>query len=142
MAFGRGVFVCWVLTFALLVSLPVFAQVTGAPLSGTVSDPSGAAMPDAQLTIKNVATGVERTVTTNDHGFYTAVNLLAGSYQVTISAKGFDTEIKSGITMYVGGQQTFDVVLRVGTVANRVEVSAEVPAVQLSSSDMSAVGDG
>src|SRR5580700_10711299 len=141
MAFGRGVFVCLVLTLALFVSLSVCAQVTGGTLSGTVSDPSGASIPGAQLIISNVATGLERTLTTNDHGFYTAVNLLAGSYQVTISAKGFDTEIKSGITMYVGGQQTFDVVLRVGTVANRVEVSAEVPAVQLSSSDISAVVD-
>src|SRR6202795_1184219 len=141
MAFGRGVFVGLVLTLALFVSLSVCAQVTGGTLSGTVSYPSGASIPGAQLIISNVATGLERTLTTNDHGFYTAVNLLAGSYQVTISAKGFDTEIKSGITMYVGGQQTFDVVLRVGTVANRVEVSAEVPAVQLSSSDISAVVD-
>src|SRR6202521_3850065 len=141
MAFGRGVFVCLVLMLAVFVSFPVFAQVTGGTLSGTVSDPSGASIPGAQLTIKNVATGVERTLATNDHGFYTAVNFLAGSYQVTISANDFDTEIKSGITMYVGGQQTFDVVLHVGTVANRVEVSAEVPAVQLSSSDISAVVD-
>ena len=141
MAFGRGVFVCWVLTCALFVSFPVCAQVTGGTLSGTVSDPSGASISGAQLIIKNVATGVERPLTTNDHGFYTAVNLLAGSYQVTISATGFDTEIKSGITMYVGSQQTFDVVLHVGTVANRVEVSAEAPAIQLSSSDISAVVD-
>src|SRR6202011_909968 len=140
MAFGRGVFVCWVLTLALF-SLSVSAQVTGGTLSGTVSDPSGASIPGAQLTIKNVATGVERTLATNDHGFYTAVNLLAGSYQVTISANDFDTEIKSGITMYVGGQQTFDVILHVGTVANRVEVTAEAPALQLSSSDISAVVD-
>src|ERR1700716_1220091 len=141
MAFSRGVFVCLVLTFALLISLPAHAQVTGGTLSGTVSDPSGAGIPEAQLIIRNVATGVERTLTTREDGFYTAVNLLAGSYQVTISAKGFATEIKSGITMYVGGQQTFDVVLHVGTVENRIEVTAEVPAVQLASSDISAVVD-
>src|SRR6202035_2514114 len=141
MGFGRGVFVVLVLMLAVFVSLPVFAQVTGGTLSGTVSDPSGASIPGAQLTIKNLATGVERTVTTNDHGFYTAVNLLAGSYQVTISATGFDTEAKSAITMYVASQQTFDVVLHVGTVANRVEVTAEVPAVQLTSSDIGAVVD-
>src|SRR6202795_3154413 len=141
MAFGRGVFVGLVLTLALFVSLSVCAQVTGGTLSGTVSDPSGAGIPEAQLIIRNVATGVERTLTTNEAGFYSAVNLLAGSYQVTISAKDFDTETKSGITMYVGGQQTFDVVLHVGTVANRVEVTSEVPAVQLGSSDISAVVD-
>src|ERR1700732_5170593 len=141
MAFVRGVFAGLVLTLALFVSLSVCAQVTGGTLSGTVSDPSGASIPGAQLIISNVATGLERTLNTNDHGFYTAVNLLAGSYQVTISAKDFDTEVKSGITMYVGGQQTFDVVLHVGTVANRVEVTSEVPAVQLGSSDSRAVVD-
>ncbi|HEY1950330.1 MAG TPA: TonB-dependent receptor, partial [Bryobacteraceae bacterium] len=141
MAFCRGVSVCLVVTFALFVSVSVGAQVTGSTLSGTVSDASGAAIPEAQLVIRNVDTGVERTVTTSANGVYTAVNLLAGSYQVTISAKNFDTEIKSGITMYVGGQQTFDVVLHVGTVTNRVEVTAEVPAVQLVTSDISAVVD-
>ena len=80
MAFGRGVFVCLVLTLALFVSLSVCAQVTGGTLSGTVSDPSGASIPGAQLIISNVATGLERTLTTNDHGFYTAVNLFGGSY--------------------------------------------------------------
>src|SRR6202790_4885422 len=141
MAIGRGLFLCLVSTLALLVSLPAHAQVTRGALSGTNSDPSGAGIPQAQIIIKNVATGVERTASTNDDGFYTAVNLLAGSYQVTISAKDFNTETKSGITMTVGGQQTFDVVLHVGTVANTVEVTSEVPAVQLGSSDISAVVD-
>jgi outer membrane receptor protein involved in Fe transport len=138
---GRGVFLCLLLTFVLFVSLPAGAQVTGGTLSGTISDPSGAGIPQAQIIIKNVATGVERTATTNDDGFYTAVNLLAGSYQVTISAKDFNTETKSGITISVGGQQTFDVALHVGTVANSVEVTSEVPSVQLGSSDISAVVD-
>jgi hypothetical protein len=138
MAFGRGLFVC---ALVLLISLPAHPQVTGGTLSGTVSDSSGGGIPQAQLIIKNVATGVERTIATNDAGFYTAVNLLAGSYQVTVSARDFNTEVISGITMSVGGQQTFDVVLRVGMVANRVEVTGEDPAVQLASSDISAVVD-
>src|SRR5258708_12684140 len=134
MALCRGVSVCLLLTFALLVCLSVSAQVTGGTLSGTVSDPSGAGIPEAQLIIKNVATGVQRTVTTSANGFYTAVNLLAGSYQVTISAKDFDTETKSGITLYVGGQHTFDVVLHVGPVATRVAVPSQSPAHELATS--------
>jgi len=133
---------CTVAVFLLLVilfSIPARAQVSGGTLSGTISDPSGAGVPKAKLVIKNVATGVERTITTNTDGFYTAVNLLAGTYQVTISAKDFNTEVKSGITMSVGAQQTFDVVMHVGTVSNRVEVTTEAPAVQLASSDISAV---
>jgi hypothetical protein len=130
-----------VVVFSLSLAVSMYSQVSGGTLSGTVSDPSGGGIPQAQLVIKNVATGVQRTVKTNDNGFYTAVNLLPGSYEVTISAQNFDTEIHSGITMSVGGQQTFDVVMHVGTVSNRVEVTAEPPDVQLSSSDISAVVD-
>jgi hypothetical protein len=142
MVIGRALLLCLlVLPLALLVFRPVRAQVSGGTLSGTVSDPSGRGIAQAQLVIKNVATAVERTVTANDDGFYTVVNLQAGNYELTISATDFNTEIKSGITVTVGGQQTFDVVMHVGTVSNRVEVTTQVPAVQLASSDISAVVD-
>jgi hypothetical protein len=113
-------------------------QVAGGTLSGTITDPSGRALPQAQIVIKNVDTGVDKTVTTNSDGFYTAVNLLPGTYQVRISAAGFNTETKSGITMNVGGQQTFDLTLQVGTVTHTVEVTTEAPAVQVTSSEISA----
>src|ERR1700736_6018354 len=141
MVIGRGVWTCWFLAAALLVATPARAQVSGGTLSGTVSDPAGGGIPQAQLVIKNVATSVERTVTTNDDGFYTVVNLQAGGYELIISAKDFNTETKSGIIVTVGGQLTFDVVMNVGTVANRVEVTTQVPPVQLASSDISAVVD-
>jgi len=99
------------------------AQVSGGTLSGTIADPSGRAIPQAQVVIVNIATGVARTVTTNADGFYTAVNLLAGDYKVTISAKGFNTEAKTGITMNVGAQQTLDLTLQVGTVTHTVQVT-------------------
>jgi carboxypeptidase family protein/TonB-dependent receptor-like protein len=114
------------------------AQVAGGTLSGTITDPSGRVVPQAQVAIQNVATGVERIVTTNTDGFYIAVNLLPGDYQVTTSATGFNTEIKTGITMNVGGQQTFDLTLHVGTVAHRIEVTTEAPAIQLTSSEIGA----
>jgi len=126
------------LLLAVLVSLPVGAQVAGGALSGTITDPSGAGIPQAQITIKNVATGVERNISTNENGFYTAPNLLPGQYQLTISAKGFNTEVKSGITINVGALQVFDLALQIGTVTHTVEVTAEAPAIQLASSDISA----
>src|ERR1700738_1712984 len=141
MVIGRGVWTCWFLAAALLVATPARAQVSGGTLSGTVSDPAGGGIPQAQLVIKNVATSVERTVTTNDDGFYTVVNLQAGGYELIISAKDFNTETKSGIIVTVGGQLTFDVAMNAGTVANRVEVTTQVPPVQLASSDISAVVD-
>src|SRR3984893_4359727 len=99
---GRGVFLCLLLTLVLFVSLPAGAQVTGGTLSGTITDSSGAGIPQAQIIIKDVASGVGRPETNNEDGFDTAVNLLAGSCQVAISAKDFNTETKSGVAMSVG----------------------------------------
>jgi len=126
------------LLLSVLVSLPVGAQVAGGSLSGTITDPSGAGIPQAQITIKNLATGVERDITTNENGFYSVPNLLPGEYQVTVTAKGFNSEVKSGFTINVGARQVFDLALQIGTVTHRVEVTAEAPAIQLASSDISA----
>src|SRR6202140_5236100 len=125
---------------ALLLTnaVPSRAQVAGATLTGTITDSSGGQVPNAQVVIKDVSTGVERTVTTNKDGFYIAANLLPAEYQVTISAQGFNTEIKNGIKLNVGMEQEFNLTLQVGTVTHRVEVTAEAPAVQLASSDISA----
>ena len=117
---------------------PSLAQVAGGTLTGTITDRSGAEIPNAQIVIKDLATGIERTVTTNKDGFYIAANLLPAEYQVTISASGFNTEIKTGIKINVGAQQEFNLTLQVGTVTHRVEVTAEAPALQLASSDISA----
>ncbi|GAC1680639.1 MAG: hypothetical protein PVS2B2_19120 [Candidatus Acidiferrum sp.] len=126
------------LLLGLFLSVPTQAQVAGGTLSGTITDPSGGEVPLAQVVIKNVATGVDRTVTTNTNGYFTAVNLLPGEYQVTVSANGFNTVAKSGITINVGSQQTFDVALQIGTVTHTVEVSTDAPSVQVTSSEISA----
>src|SRR5580704_14004629 len=121
------------LAFALL-SLPVFGQVVGGSLSGTVTDESGSALAGATVSIKNVATGVITTATTNSQGIFTAPNLLPGSYQATISALGFQTTIQDDITLAVGSQQVFNLALKIGTVSEKVEVFTLAPDVQLMSS--------
>jgi hypothetical protein len=128
------------LIFALCLvnSLPSRGQVAGGTLSGTITDPSGAAVANAQVVIKNSATGVARSVTTNTDGFYSAANLLPGDYEVAVSATGFNTGVKKGITINVGSQPVFNLALQIGTVSNSVEVSTEAPTVQLTSSDISA----
>jgi len=80
-----------VLMLAICFSAPARAQVAGGTLSGTISDPSGRLVPQALISIQNIATGITTTVTTNSDGYYTAANLLPGEYQVTVSAKGFAT---------------------------------------------------
>ncbi len=119
-------------------SRAVLAQVAGGTLSGSITDPSGAAVPNAQVVIKNSATGVSTTATTNTDGFYSAANLLPGEYEVAVSATGFNTGIKKGITINVGSQPVFNLALQVGSVTNSVEVTTEAPTVQLTSSDISA----
>ena len=115
------------------------AQVTGGTITGTVTDSSGKVVPNVHISIANIETGVTRDVSTNDEGFYSAPNLLAGSYKVTFAASGFKTEAASGITLTVAASVTLDQVLRVGSINETVSVQSEVPAVQTSSSDISAV---
>jgi Carboxypeptidase regulatory-like domain/TonB dependent receptor/TonB-dependent Receptor Plug Domain len=136
-SFGRLATIIFMLS--MLFSAAAQAQVAGGTLSGTVSDPNGGGVPKASVVITNVATGVDREVTTNSDGFYTVVNLVPGNYQLKVTATGFNPEETTGIIMTVGAQQTLDVGLHVGTISNRVEVTAETPAVQLTSSDISAV---
>jgi hypothetical protein len=127
------------LAFLIVAPASIQAQVAGASLSGTVSDASGAALAGAKVAIENVATGVSRDTTTDANGFYIAPNLLPGTYEITISATGFATQVRKGITLTVGGQSTINFTMRVGTVNERVEVTSEAPVLQTSSSDISAV---
>jgi hypothetical protein len=126
-----------VLTLGLLASSSAFAQVVGGSLSGTITDASGAALSGATVSIKNVATGVITTATTNSQGIFTAPNLLPGNYQATISAPGFKTSIQNDIVLTVGSQQVLNLALKVGAVSERVEVSTLAPDVQLMSSTIS-----
>jgi hypothetical protein len=129
------------LNLFLFLSVPVAAQVSGATLSGLISDPSGAGIPNADIAIKNVGTGEVRSVPTNGDGFYSAPNLLPGNYEVTITAQGFDKIVQKGVTLTVGAQQALNLTVRVGQVTQTVEVMAAPPEVQTSSSTISSTVD-
>jgi len=113
------------------------AQVAGATLSGTVKDASGAAVPNAQVSVKNVATATTRDVSADSAGFYTVPNLLPGDYEVRFSAQGFKTEISSGVNLTVGAQQVLNATLQVGQISQQVTVTGEAPIVELASSAIS-----
>ena len=115
------------------------AQVAGGTISGTVTDSSGRVINNVKVMITNVATGVTREVTTNDEGFYSAPNLLPGTYEAKFSAQGFRTQARSNLELTVGASVALDQVLPVGSNVETIVVQSEVPAVQLSTSDISAV---
>src|ERR1700730_10097520 len=122
-----------------VVAANLHAQVAGGTISGTVTDSSGRVINNVQITITNVATGVTRDVTTNDEGFYSAPNLLPGTYEAKFAMKGFRSDERKGIELTVGASIGLDQVLKVGAVDETIVVESEVPAIQLSTSDMSAV---
>lgn len=133
-----------VLAFAVMcgTAIDLRGQVAGASISGSVTDSSGKVLTNAIVSIKNVDTGINREVTTNDEGFYSAPNVLPGIYEVKFSAPGFKGEVKRNITLTVGGSVSLDQALRVGSITESVTVQSEVPAVQTASSDISAVVNG
>jgi hypothetical protein len=128
-----------ILCITCLCASQARAQVSGATLSGTVTDSSGAVIPNAQVAITDVATSVTRTVSTGDAGLYTAPNLLPGSYEIRATAMGFSTQVRKGITLTVGAQQGLDIKMQVGQVSQTVEVTTEAPTVELTSSTLNAV---
>ena len=116
---------------------PVRAQVAGANLSGSVTDPSGAAIVGAQVSINNRATGVNRSVVTDSAGFYSAPNLAPGRYDVTVSAAGFATAKELDTELTVGAQQVLNVSMRLGAANQTILVESVAPLVQVGSSTIS-----
>src|SRR6267378_3033073 len=117
------------------------AQAVGAALSGLITDERGGAVPGATVSIKNLGTGVVREVSSNGDGFYSAPNLLPGTYEVRVAAQGFQTSIQKNIQLTVGAQQALNLSLKVGQLNQTVQVSAAPPDVQTASSTISATVD-
>jgi hypothetical protein len=137
--FRIGFLTMLALGVSLCAAVPLRAQAVGATLTGTVSDPSGGAIARATISSKNLATGLVREVISDSAGFYTLPNLAPGTYTVTVTASGFSTAIRSDFTVTVGENRELNVTMQVGQVEQRVEVTGEAPAVQTTSSEISAV---
>src|SRR3989442_4977219 len=116
--------VCFVLAFTLFPAVPTNAQVTGATLSGTVTDTSGAVIPGVTISIKNRATGVGRTVMADEAGHYSGPNLQAGGYDGPATQPGFRTVRQSDITPTGGAEEHLNVNTKGGERGQVVEVTS------------------
>ena len=112
------------------------AQVTGS-ISGAVTDPSGAAIPRANLTVTETATGQVRSVATDDRGTYRVLALPVGRYEVKAEREGFKTSLRTGISLVVAQDAVVDIPLQVGNASQEVAVTAEADLVNVSTTEIS-----
>ena len=137
--------------FVFLGTTLVAAQETTGGLQGTVTDPSGAVISGADVTVTSPALLGEKSLTTGASGYYRFANLPPGTYTITASARGFQTVKRENVTIEVGHLPTLNIGLRVGSSSTVVEVSAEAPLVDvttttnqtnLTNNDLNAVPHG
>lgn len=130
--------ICACAFFSLLLSTLVFAQRDLGIITGTVSDPQGAAVPNAKVTITEEATHVSYTIQTNDAGLYTQPTLRPGSYTVTVEASGFQKAEQKGVIVNPGQPTAVNLTMQVGNVNQTVEVTAAAPLLQTESPQIGA----
>lgn len=121
------------------LALSCLAQQGRGSISGTVTDPSGAAVAQARVSIVNIATNASFVTQTNDLGFYIAPTLPVGSYRIVVEKPGFKRAVRAGITLQVDQRAEVDIRLEVGAVAESVEVVAEAPLVDAASATVGKV---
>lgn len=125
------------LCFGLLIAAtPLVAQTDNAEIRGTVKDQSGAVLPGVTITLTDLATGYLRSTSTDAHGGYRLSGLRPGSYSVLAELSGFTTTRTDGIKLQVGQHAEYDLVLSVSSVAETVQVVAEVALVDTSKAEL------
>jgi len=123
----------------LLLSGTGFAQLSTASLNGAVKDSSGAVVPKAKVVLKNVATAVEHTTTTNDAGAYLFLDITPGRYVVSASAPNFGKQQVPEFSLEVGQAATIDFALTVGSLTEVVMVHGAAPQLDTASANLGLV---
>jgi hypothetical protein len=130
------------LFICLLVALSAAAQNITGTIQGTVTDPQGAAVPNATVAIRNVGTDDTRTVTTSSQGFYTATELQVGTYDVTIKQPSFKVFVSKHVILDASTVTTINATLTVGSVNEQVTVEASAVQVETATGALTNTVDG
>src|SRR5437016_3242410 len=130
-----------VLLCLLGVNSALFAQTDVAEVTGRVLDPNGAIIIEATVTAKNVDTGVETVVQTNEDGIYHFSNLSPGSYEFTVSKRGFKVIVKPGVTLHLADTISLNFNMVVGAINETVTVQAGASMINTTDASISTVVD-
>ena len=122
----------------LLVTLNLSAQST-ASITGTVTDPTGAVVPNATVTVRNLGTGEERTTQTDSAGLYIVPSLPVGRYRVEVKANGMQTTAATDLPLDVGTTVRQDFSLKIAATSETIEITAAAPVVQSSTVSVGSV---
>ena len=136
-------FIRWavILCFPLFIAGPAFSQSTNSgDIRGTVTDSSGAVVPGVTVTVLNLDTGATKDLVTNSDGLYDTASILPGNYRVTFTKEGFGKLVRGPITLQVGNV-TVNAVLKLGRIAETVEVKADIPLLKTESAEQSTTFD-
>lgn len=132
--------VAWLIIFLSLGLLDALAQAPSGTLSGTVLDQSGAVIPEANIVLKSEESGAIRRTTSNKEGFFTIVAIPAGSYTVTVEARGFASWEEKGIVFHQGDViKLRDISLKIASGGEQVTVEATPPLIPVDSGEKSEV---
>jgi hypothetical protein len=129
------------IAFLSLLASTLLAQTPTATLTGYVQDSSGAAIQHATLRVRNTATGVVHVTSTGTNGGYQVFELPPGTYEVSASASGFQTEVQTGVVLNIDERARTSFALKVGQVTETVQVGSEAALVDTQSSSVGAVID-
>jgi hypothetical protein len=128
------------LVFVLLAAVSLSAQTFRGTILGTVTDPSGAVVPGAKVTVKNTGTGLERSTETSGDGSYSLPELPIGTYTVTVVQQGFQTFVTTGVTVDVATERRVDAAMKTGEISTKIEVAGDVlPLVETTTNDLGGV---
>ncbi len=125
------------LAIFFLINLPASAQLTTADILGTVTDASGAVIPNATVVVTNTGTNEARTVQTSGSGDYTVALLPVGHYSISVKATGFEASITKDLSVEAGDRARNDVHLTTGSQTTVVEVQASTPLLQADNATVS-----
>jgi len=118
---------------ALIFTPVLFGQANTGTILGTVTDSSGAAVPNCKITVRNTGTDVAKEVRTDSSGNYRVSYLLPGVYEVLAEAPNFKRSVQSGLTLDVDQKALVSFTLDIGAVSEKVDVVASAPLVQTQS---------